>query len=135
MLHVDQLARRLIHPGARLVAQADLLVQLRLRLRSAFARLLVDRQTGHLVARIRAAAHAALERAAARSASLAANLSHLDPARVLERGYSIVQKPDGRVVRDGAALVVGESLVLRFAKGDADARVEKVNPSAKPVAT
>jgi exodeoxyribonuclease VII large subunit len=130
-LHVDQLARRLVHPGARLAAQAELLAQLRRRLGSAAARLLVDRQGAHLLARLRAAAHAALERSAARCASLAASLSHLDPARVLERGYSIVQKADGSVVRDSAALALGESVALRFARGGADARIEATDRPLK----
>jgi exodeoxyribonuclease VII large subunit len=131
MLHVDQLARRLVHPGARLAAQAELLTQLRLRLGGAAARLLVDRQAAHLLARLRAAAHAALERSAARWAGLAASLSHLDPARVLERGYSIVQKADGSVVRDSATLVLGESVALRFARGGADARIEATDRPVK----
>jgi exodeoxyribonuclease VII large subunit len=134
MLHVDQLARRLVHPGARLRAQADLLAQLRLRLGNAAARLLLDRQAEHLLARLRVAAHGSLERAAARCAAAGASLSHLDPGRVLERGYSIVQKPDGRVVSDSAALAVGESVVLRFAKGGAEARIETTHAPAKPAA-
>lgn len=155
MLHVDQLARRLVHPGVRLAAQGELLAQLRLRLGSATARLLRDRnwqvsellqrsrarlprvselsaRFEHLFARLRAAARAGLERAAARCASLGANLSHLDPAQVLERGYSIVQKPDGSVVSDSAALTVGESVVLRFSKGGAEARIETKDRPVKP---
>ncbi len=132
MVHVDQLARRLVHPGTRLRAQAELLAQLRARLRSAAARALVDRQAGQLLARIRAAARASLERSAARCASLGASLSHLDPTRVLERGYSIVQKADGAVVSDSAALAAGESVALRFARGGAEARIESTAPPPKP---
>ncbi len=69
---------------------------------------------------------------AARCASLRASLSHLDPAKVLERGYSIVQKADGAVVSDGAALAVGESVALRFARGGAEARIESTDPPVKP---
>ena len=132
MLHVDQLARRLVHPGARLRAQADVLAQLHLRLRNAAARLLVDRQAEHLLARLRAAAYGSLERAAARCAAVGASLSHLDPARVLERGYSIVQKADGGVVSDSASLILGESVSLRFARGGADARIETTRRAGKP---
>ena len=135
MLHIDQLARRLVHPGARLLAQSAVLAQLRHRLRNAAERLLADRQARHLLARLLAATHAALERSTARCASLRDNLSHLDPGRVLERGYSIVQKTDGRVVSDGAALVPGESVVLRFARGSAGARVESTNRTAKTSAS
>jgi exodeoxyribonuclease VII large subunit len=131
MLHVDQLARRLVHPGTRLRAQADLLAQLHLRLRNAAARLLVDRQAEHLAARLRAAAHAALERAIARLARLGGSLSHLDPARVLERGYSIVQRADGSVVGNSAVLTLGEPVTLRFARGSAGARIETKDPGAE----
>ena len=147
MLHVDQLARRLIHPGARLVAQGELLAQFRLRLGSAAAHTLADRrwrvvelvQRGrarlpriedlrshsvHLIARLRARTGAEVERAAARCARLGASLSHLDPARVLERGYSIVHKADGRIVRDSAALALGEAVTLRLSRGAAGARIE-----------
>jgi exodeoxyribonuclease VII large subunit len=124
ILHVDQLARRLVHPGARLAAQGELLAQFRLRLGSAAARLLADRRSEHLHARLRAAARVALERAGARCLRLGASLSHLDPARVLERGYGIVQKADGRVVRDSAELTLGETVVLRLARGGAGARIE-----------
>jgi len=155
MLHIDQLARRLVHPGATLAAQGELLAQLRLRLGSAAARLLSDwhwrvsellqrsraglprvnelaAQSAHLLARLRAAARAGLERTAARCASLGANLSHLDPAKVLERGYSIVEKLDGSVVRDSTALALGEAVVLRLAKGSAGARIETTDRPSKP---
>lgn len=155
MLHVDQLARRLVHPGTRLAAQGELLAQLRLRLGRAAAGLLRERrwhvsellqrsrarlprvnelaaQSAHLLARLRAAARAELERTAARCASLGANLSHLDPAKVLERGYSIVEKLDGRVVHDSAALVLGEAVILRLARGSAGARIEAMDRPAKP---
>src|SRR5262252_3115134 len=132
MLHVDQLARRLVHPGSRLLAQAGLVAQLRLRLGSAAARLLADRQPEYFAARLRAAANAALERSAARLARLCGSLSHLDPARVLERGYSIVTKADGSVVGDSAALALGESVALRFARGSAGARIETKDAPGEP---
>ena len=112
MLSVDRLARRLVHPGAKLQAQGEGLARLRLRLGTAITRL--------------------LERAASSRASLSTSLSHLDPARVLERGYSIVQHPDGRVVRDSAGLALGDTVALRFAKGGAEARIEGVRPPVKP---
>src|SRR5882672_4007141 len=157
MLHVDQLSRRLVHPGARLAAQGDLLTQLRLRLGSAAARQLSDRRwrvaelvqrakarlpalselaarSADLLARLRTAANVTLERYAASCEALSANLSHLDPARVLERGYSVVQKAGGEIVRDSAALVPGGTVALRFARGSAEARVETVEPPVKPPA-
>jgi exodeoxyribonuclease VII large subunit len=41
----------------------------------------------------------------------------LSPAATLERGYAIVQRADGSVLRDPAVATVGESLTLRLAGG------------------
>src|SRR6266850_7383517 len=148
MQHVDHLARRLVHPDARLRAQAELLGQLRLRLGQAagrisaegrwkVVRLLQRAQAGlpntdkllatslQLVARLRAATHATLERAGAVCARRVANLSHLDPAAVLERGYSVVRDRSGRIVLRSASLAAGDLLDITFAEGAADARVER----------
>ena len=56
MLHVDHLARRLIHPGARLQAQGELLRQLEARLGQVLARAVAERQwrIGALLQRSRA---------------------------------------------------------------------------------
>jgi exodeoxyribonuclease VII large subunit len=146
VLHVDHLARRLIHPGARLQAQGELLRQLEARLGQVLARAVAERQwrigallqrsrarlpnfaelsarSAQAMSRMRGAARARIERARADCARLEASLSHLDPGAVLERGYSIVQKLDGNVVRDSASLAIEEPVVLRFARGRARARI------------
>jgi len=148
MLHVDHLARRLVHPDARLRAQSEMLGQFRLRLGQAASRISSERrwevvrlmqraQAGlpntdkllatslQLVARLRAATHATLERAGSACARRIANLSHLDPAAVLERGYSVVRDGSGRIVLRGANLATGDLLDITFAEGGADARVER----------
>jgi exodeoxyribonuclease VII large subunit len=89
---------------------------------------LVARQL-ELALRLRRATHGALERAAERGARIAATLAHLDPMSVLDRGYSIVQRTDGGVVRDGTGLQVGEAIQIRFAKGGVRARVDEKNSS------
>src|SRR5262252_9151443 len=48
-----------------------------------------------------------------------ARLRALDPARVLERGYTITRDRDGRVVKRAAALSTGDRLVTEFADGTA----------------
>jgi len=146
MLHVDHLARRLVHPGASLQAQGELLGQLEARLGHAFAGAIAERQWrigallqrsraqlpnfaelsarwAQAVSRVCAAVRARAERARADCARLEASLSHLDPGAVLERGYSIVQKLDGGIVRDSVSLAIGEPVALRFAKGRARARI------------
>jgi len=152
-LHVDHLARRLVHPGARLQAQSGLLGQLRARLGHAAARAIAERQwhvtmllqrsrsrlpnihelaasSVQLVARLRTATRATFERAASSCASLNANLSHLDPAAVLERGYSVVRDVSGRIVRRSASLTPGDLVDITFAEGAADARVERSRSKA-----
>jgi len=57
-------------------------------------------------------------------ARFASSLSHLNPDNVLARGYSIVQRADGRVVQDAATLAAGDALDLRFQRGRAQVKVE-----------
>jgi exodeoxyribonuclease VII large subunit len=45
----------------------------------------------------------------------------LSPQATLDRGYAVVQKQDGSVVRDPAEVTAGEALRLRLAKGDLEA--------------
>jgi len=148
MLLVDHLARRLVHPEARLRAQNELLGQLRLRLGQAASRISSERRwevarlvqraqarlpntdkllatSAQLLARLRAATHATLERAGSACTRRIANLSHLDPAAVLHRGYSVVRDGSNRIVLRGASLSAGEPLDITFAEGGADARVER----------
>jgi exodeoxyribonuclease VII large subunit len=146
MQRVDHLARRLVHPGAALRTRREMVGQLQLRLAQAAIRAVSDQRwrlvellrrsqvqlpdpdelsarIAHWVSRLSAAAHAALERAVSACAGAGASLAHLDPVRVLERGYSLVQKLDGSVVRDSNAIAVGETISLRFARGRARARI------------
>ncbi len=148
MLLVDHLARGLVHPEAGLRAPSELLGQLRLRLGQAASRISSERrwevarlvqraQAGlpntekllatsvQLVARLRAATHATLERAGSDCARRIANLSHLDPAAVLDRGYSVVRDSSNRIVLRGVSLSAGELLDITFAEGGAHARVER----------
>lgn len=147
MQWIDHLSRGLIHPDARLRAQSRMLRQFCLRLQRASNRSLSERRwrlselvqrgrmqlpnvkelSAHavqLALRLQNAARAGLERAGTRCAGLAGSLVHLDPAAVLARGYSIVEKPGGTIVRDSATLAVGESVGIRFAKGHARARID-----------
>jgi exodeoxyribonuclease VII large subunit len=53
-------------------------------------------------------------------------LGGLSPLAVLERGYSIAHKmPAGAIVKDGAALAVGDRLRVTFARGKALCTVEE----------
>jgi L-seryl-tRNA(Ser) seleniumtransferase len=69
-----------------------------------------------------------LERHSACLNAMAGSLVHLSPERVLERGYSVVRDPGGRLSSDASALSPGDALELTFARGSALARVEKTGP-------
>jgi len=148
MVLVDHLARRLVHPEARLRAQGELLGQLRLRLGQAASRISSERRwevvrllqraqvrlpntdkllttSVQLVARLRAATHSTLERAGSACVRRIANLSHLDPTAVLERDYIVVRDSSGRIVLRGTSLAGGDLLDITFAEGGAHARVER----------
>jgi exodeoxyribonuclease VII large subunit len=69
-----------------------------------------------------------LERETARLRNARDRLRVLGPGATLERGYAIVQDDAGAVVRDAAAVAVGERVGVRLASGRLGARVEEVQP-------
>jgi exodeoxyribonuclease VII large subunit len=145
---LDSLAGRLQSPAERLGASSARLGAARARLGAAFALCTrnAEWRLSHAVRRIAAAmpnlgvlqhrigqTETALRRATAHRLSaleedlarLFLGLAHLDPAAVLERGYTIARTPDGSVVRTSAGLRAGDALELSFARGAAAVRVEK----------
>lgn len=62
-----------------------------------------------------------------RLASLAATLNAAHPQRVLERGYTMVQGRDGRVLTDVASLQQGQTINLQFADGRAEADIHTIH--------
>ena len=71
--------------------------------------------------------HAALTGAAAAresTAALAARLRALSPLATLERGYALVERPDGSVAASAASLDEGERVALRMRDGRRHARIE-----------
>ncbi len=59
---------------------------------------------------------------------LAAELAHLNPAAVLQRGYSIVWDRAGKVLRDAAQAAPRQEIAVRLARGRLDAVVQKTIP-------
>ncbi|MBX3661101.1 MAG: exodeoxyribonuclease VII large subunit [Burkholderiales bacterium] len=147
MQRLDYLSRRLTHPGERIRNQELHLEHLASRLRGGWRRgaeerswalrdaarrlraaapdlsLLVQQQQ-ELARRLRSTARERMAIAAERLAGLRAHLLHLNPQRVLERGYSITETADGRVVRDGAQLAPEQELKLTLARGWARVKVK-----------
>ena len=50
-------------------------------------------------------------------------LDALSPLAVLGRGYALVERDDGTLVRSAGEVAVGEALRLRLARGELEARV------------
>jgi exodeoxyribonuclease VII large subunit len=56
----------------------------------------------------------------------AASLDALSPLAVLQRGYAIAQREDGKLLRDAGLVSVGDTVKVRLAKGTLGARVEGI---------
>ncbi|HSZ38882.1 MAG TPA: exodeoxyribonuclease VII large subunit [Trebonia sp.] len=79
-------------------------------------------QVDALVRRARTSLDASLHRAGDDVAHTRARLLALSPASTLKRGYAIVQKDDGSVVRAAAAVADDEELTVRFAEDQVTVR-------------
>jgi len=147
MQRLDYLARRLVHPAEQLRRQQLELNQLTQRLHNATrARLMREQlritqlnqrlvtplhvlrreqqRLGALGSRAQRAVQSGLVQRQLNLARLASSLTHLNPEGVLARGYSIVQMENGTVVQDAASLAAGDTIGIRFHRGQARARVE-----------
>jgi exodeoxyribonuclease VII large subunit len=102
---LDSTSRRLVHPAARLRSYQQLMTQLSARLAFAFSHR-VHRCEAHL-------------------GQLRATLLSLDPAAVLERGYSITYGASGEVMRDAKRVQNGERIKTRLARGEIESEVKK----------
>ena len=76
-----------------------------------------DRSLAAAAAAVGRAGAAALHRAEARLETAAARLEALDPVRVLQRGWSITRRTDGRVVRSVADVAGGETITTTVGDG------------------
>jgi len=127
MQRLDFLSRRLTHPGERIRNQIVHLQHLASRLRGEW-RLGAEGRSWSLrdaAQRLRSASRERLVAAVDRVGAAQANLLHLNPQRVLERGYSITEAADGSVVRDSAQLSEDQELKVTLAKGWAGVRVRR----------
>jgi len=120
---LERSARSVLHLEHRRLAQLEA------RLRATDPKVVLVRQRLRLQAlepRLGAAFRAALHRGRSAVADSAARLDALSPLGVLGRGYAIVRRPDGTVLRDAAAVVVGERLGVRLARGALDVEVKRI---------
>ncbi len=89
----------------------------------------IDRLTEHVTGlreRARRCVSTSLDRAADDLHHTRARLLALSPATTLARGYAIVQRADGAVVRSATEVTPGESLRLRFAEDAVAATVSDI---------
>ena len=74
--------------------------------------------------RLEAALHPALVRRRHAIEAACGKLEALSPMRVLERGFSLTQRADGRVVTSAADVPPGERITVRVHDGGIDATVD-----------
>ncbi len=116
------------HPGRQLRERRQRLATLGARLQRHFP------QQGWREARLRleglqhgatVAARQNVQRRREALLALAARLEALSPLKVLTRGYALVGRPDGTLVRHAAEVDSGAALTLRFADGQVEAVARK----------
>ncbi len=150
--HLDWLYRRLKHPGQRLRERAQRLDELEQRLNLAQLARLHQRQARLNTLRARLHGHSpaqrlremrlrldklrhnnrnaittALTRQRARLSNLSRALNAVSPLATLERGYAIVQKPDGEIVHRADEVRVGDTVHTRLDSGQLHCRVEAIH--------
>jgi exodeoxyribonuclease VII large subunit len=65
-------------------------------------------------------------------AAALARVTALSPKATLDRGYAVVQRPDGSVLRDAAGAASGDLLTVRLAEGALDVTVSAARASPAP---
>lgn len=148
MQNTDMLACRLVHPRERINDQLTHLQRLRERLVRSWRRnsenrywrvrelnqrltltrpdisRLIERQY-ELGLRLRRAIAGRIETLAMSLEHQQANLAHLNPESVLERGYSIAYTADGTVLRNSNQIGIGDTIRVALAKGGIKASVSE----------
>ena len=122
---LDAASRRLLTPAERLARNRQRLSDLQRRLRVAQARALERRGDAMRLLAPRLRRALPLREREQRIAALRTALSHLDPTRVLARGYSIVRDASGHVRISAAGLAPGDPLDVTFSEGGAGVTVRE----------
>ncbi|UOE45688.1 exodeoxyribonuclease VII large subunit [Agromyces larvae] len=121
LARVEQVRARLgMRMTSLLTREIDRIGHLRARPVLADGRWIIDRRAEELtrwVARGSELADRVVERQASRVAELRGHLRALSPQATLDRGYAIVQGPDGHVVRAAAQAPAGTALTVTLAEG------------------
>ncbi|MFE5341022.1 exodeoxyribonuclease VII large subunit [Isoptericola sp. NPDC056578] len=91
-----------------------------------------EREIAQLVRHARHRLDAALLRAAGEVGRLEAQVRALSPQATLERGYAVVQRGDGHVVRAARDVATGDAVHVRVAEGSLEAAVTATAAPAQP---
>lgn len=152
MQHTDMLSRRLVSPashiqrerlrleslsvrhtrnfGQQMMASKHQLSQLAVRLSACQPDVQQPRQ--HLknqTERLVAAMNSTLVGKRQETASLSSQLELLNPQRILDRGYAIMQDEQGRIIRSPSDIPVRKPVSVQLAEGGAEIVVSTVQPT------
>jgi exodeoxyribonuclease VII large subunit len=131
---VDELDFRLQSGAQRvLTAKRNRFVDLMARLQALDLRIRFARAHARLHAaesRLIQESRAAVWKSRQRFDSLNAHLTQLSPLAVLGRGYAIVQREDGTVLRRSQETAPGQAIAIRLSEGQVRARVEELQNDA-----
>lgn len=129
MLHTDMLSRRLVSPIAYIQRERLQLKALTVRLSLQQSDIRTMRyQLESRAERLASAMRNILSEQQQKVGSLSAQLELLNPQRILDRGYAIMQNEHGRIVRSPAEIPIKRPMSVRLAGGSADIVVDSVQP-------
>jgi exodeoxyribonuclease VII large subunit len=130
-----ELRRRARHSiDSRLDRERELMADLPGRLTAALGRRLDGEAQGLQALRERAHRRAVglVDAAAADLAHVGARIRSLSPQATLDRGYAVVQRPDGHIVRAPGDVGAGDPLLVRVAEGKFTVAVSAAGQDAAP---
>ena len=88
-----------------------------------------SRHRHHLLAeRLHRSWRDAVTRFHSRLAKAQAQLEHLSPLAVLQRGYALVQASDGHLIRNSSETTLGDRLTIRLNRGWLESTVTRIDP-------
>lgn len=129
MLHTDMLFRRLVSPAAYIQRERLQLKALTIRLASQHPDIrTMEYQLESRAERLVSAMRNVLSGRQQKVSSLSAQLELLNPQRILDRGYAIIQDEHGQIVRSPAEIPIKRPMSVRLAGGSADIVVDSVQP-------